>query len=140
MQNKESNIYETLFRVITVLVLGFIPLSCQTSPNSSTPVSAEQTVFVTATAVPTIEATTIPPTAILTPPALPSNFQTTLLNPLDTPHTYLKDNCQYLKNKWNGFNAKPGTVVMIIMMKGIYKGFVEESGGIDSGDLAKIME
>ncbi len=113
-------------------------IACQSSANL--PVSAGETLPVAATATPVSEATAIPPTAILTPPVLPSTFQTTILNPLDTPHTYIQDECQYLKSKWNGFNAQPGTIVMIILMKGIYKGFVEESGGIDSGDLAKIME
>jgi hypothetical protein len=76
---------------------------------------------------------------VVTPPELPGIFQSTILNPIDAPHSYIKDSCQYLKNKWNGSNAKPGTIVMIIMIKGIYKGWVEESGGIRYDDLDKIM-
>src|SRR5262245_33962846 len=42
-----------------------------------------------------------PPTAIRTPPTLPEAFTTQRLNPLDTPHTYIEDTCQYLYDKWN---------------------------------------
>ncbi|MFH1906211.1 MAG: hypothetical protein ABIL11_02335, partial [Chloroflexota bacterium] len=37
------------------------------------------------------------PTIPRTPPVLPAGFTTSLLNPLDTPHTYITDTCQYLK-------------------------------------------
>ena len=61
------------------------------------------------------------PTATVprTPPALPGIFTTGRLNPLDTPHTYEPDTCQYLYNKWNSNNAAPGTIVMVIMLHGI---------------------
>jgi len=59
-----------------------------------------------------------------TPPALPAEFTTALLNPLDTPHTYVQDKCEYLKAKWDPNNAAPGTVVMPIMFHGIAKGEV----------------
>lgn len=59
------------------------------------------------------------PTIPRTPPALPGVFTTGRLNPLDTPHTYEQDTCQYLHNKWNSNNAAPGTVVMVIMLHGI---------------------
>src|SRR5205085_710511 len=52
---------------------------------------------------------------------------------------YIEDTCQYLKNRWNATNAKPGTVVMIILIKGIYRGPVEESGGISAGQLGRLM-
>lgn len=140
MQNKETHIYQTLIHVFTVPAIMFTMISCQTSAKSSTPVPDETMPSLAETAVPAIEATVMPPTAAITPPALPANFQTTLLNPLDTPHTYIQDTCQYLKSKWNPSNAKPGTVIMIIMMKGIYRGPVEESGGIDAGDLVQILD
>src|SRR5262245_10625876 len=62
-----------------------------------------------------------PPTTVRTPPALPQTFVAGQLNPLDTPHTYLQDTCQYLQDKWNSNNAAPGTVVMVIMLHGIKK-------------------
>jgi len=52
---------------------------------------------------------------------LPAVFTTSLLNPLDTPHTYITDTCQYLKARWDANNAAPGTVVMVIMFHSILK-------------------
>jgi hypothetical protein len=52
-------------------------------------------------------------------PPLPASYQSPYLNPRDTPHTYVEDTCQYLRNKWNPENAEPGTIVMIIMFKDI---------------------
>lgn len=122
------------------MAIVFISISCQPTAKLSTPVSEEATLAATETNVPVIEAVTPTATAIVTPPALPGSYQASLLNPLDTPHTYIQDSCQYLKNKWNGYNAVPGTVVMIILMKGIYKGPVEETGGINVGDLAILIK
>jgi len=61
------------------------------------------------------------PTAVRTPTALPGVYQSPYLNPLDTPHTYLTDTCQYLKAKWDPNNAAPGTAVMVIMFHSILK-------------------
>jgi hypothetical protein len=72
------------------------------------------------TAVPT-ETPTPTPTIPRTPPTLPAGFTTSLLNPLDTPHTYITDTCQYLKARWDPNNAAPGTVVMVIMFHSILK-------------------
>jgi len=81
-------------------------------------------------ALPTETATPIP-TATLdpnrTPPPLPAGFTTNLLKPLDSPHTYIEDTCQYLRDKWNPNNAVPGTVLMTIMFHGIAKGEVSPS-------------
>lgn len=74
-----------------------------------------------------------------TPPALPSMYQSENLNPLDTPRAYIQDTCQYLKNKWNPDGAEPGTVVMILMFNGIYRGMVETPDGMDVNDLRKVM-
>jgi len=68
-------------------------------------------------ALSTVEGPTIP----RTPPTLPAGFTTSLLNPLDTPHTYITDTCQYLKARWDPNNAAPGTVVMVIMFHSILK-------------------
>ena len=58
-------------------------------------------------------------TAIRTPPALPALFQTTLQNPVDPPHTYIQDTCQYLLDKWSSTKSVPGTVVIPIMFHSI---------------------
>jgi len=138
MPNKNSTIHQTVLKSASLLVIVFMLISCQSAPAATTaPATAVKTATITITDVP---ATVAPPTAVVTPPELPAIFQSTLLNPLDTPHSYIKDSCQYLKNKWDASNAKPGTVVMVIMMKGIYKGPVEEGGGINYNDLNQIME
>lgn len=67
------------------------------------------------------EPPTLTPTAIRTPPNLPAAFTTEYTNPLDTPHTYISEPCQYLKAKWDTNKAAPGTVVMVIMFHAILK-------------------
>ncbi len=76
-----------------------------------------------------------------TPPALPPVYTTNLLNPLDTPHTYIQDQCQYLKAKWTSTNAAPGTIVMAIMFHSIEKGTgaVSDPKNIGGDDFRKLM-
>jgi peptidoglycan/xylan/chitin deacetylase (PgdA/CDA1 family) len=87
------------------------------------------------TATPTNTATPIPPTptAIRTPPALPAMFQSSSLNPLDTPHTYIADTCQYLKMKWDPNNSAPGTVVMVIM----YHSITDDAGTLKDNQIGQ---
>lgn len=134
----QPNLLRTLF---TLLLLTVIAAACSpaAAPQPTPDMSAALTQVVatiqaggtqTAEYVPSTETTapepTVAPTATRdpnrTPPALPEAFTTTLLNPLDTPHTYIQDKCQYLKSKWDPNNAAPGTVVMIIMIHGLAKG------------------
>jgi len=79
---------------------------------------------------------TLPPR---TPPALPSTFVAASLNPLDTPHTYVQDQCQYLKDKWTSTNAAPGTIVMVVMFHSISKGKAEDANQISAADQEKLM-
>ena len=72
--------------------------------------------------------------ALRTPPALPATFVASQLNPLDTPHTYIQDTCQYLHDKWNSNNAAPGTVAMVVMFHGIIKGKAETDNQISNSD------
>ena len=81
-------------------------------------------------------------TAIRTPPALPPVYQPSGgLNPLDTPHTYISDACQYLKAKWDPNNAAPGTIVMIVMFHSIEKATQTASDpkNVGSGDFKRLM-
>jgi len=79
-----------------------------------------------------------PPTVVRTPPALPADFTTSML--IDTPHTYIQDSCEYLRNKWNSNNALPGTVVMVVMLHGIVKDEVAENpNAITAQDFAEMM-
>ncbi|MEI6289295.1 MAG: polysaccharide deacetylase family protein, partial [Chloroflexota bacterium] len=61
------------------------------------------------------------------------------LNPLDNPHTYIKDTCQALKLKWDSKNSVPGTVLMPIMFHSITKGNVSAADQISITDFKKIM-
>jgi len=101
---------------------------------SSAQTQAFQTAFAalqpTATPIPT-DTLVPPPTAVRTPPALPATFITNQLNPLDTPHTYIQDACEYLLNKWNSSNAAPGTVVMVVMLHGIK----QEAADVTANDI-----
>ena len=78
-------------------------------------------------------------TAVRTPPALPATFVASPLNPLDTPHTYIEDTCQYLHDKWNANNAAPGTVVMVIMFHGITQEKAERVHDISKQDFRQLM-
>ncbi len=56
------------------------------------------------------------------PPELPAVFQSEDLNKMDTPHTYVADTCELIKNRWAEGKAAPGTIVMAIMYHGIMQG------------------
>lgn len=88
------------------------------------------------------ETPTPAPTAVRTPPALPPAYQSGALNPLDTPHTYITDSCQYLKAKWDPNNSAPGTIVMVVMFHSIVKGTqtAENPMHIGEGDFKKLMK
>ena len=62
------------------------------------------------------------PTVIRTPPTLPPTFTSATLNPLDTPHTYIQDECGYLRAKWASTSSPPGTIVLVVMFHSIEKG------------------
>lgn len=125
---------------LSLSLLTVLLVSCQAAPASPTPdmdavmTQAVQTVMaglVTPTPLPT---ETPPPTATLpprTPPALPPIFTSGILNPLDTPHTYVDDTCQYLQDKWKPGNAAPGTIVVVIMFHGINK----DASNLDPNDI-----
>ena len=89
---------------------------------------------------PTPSATALPPTPDpnRTPPALPGPFQTNLLLPDASPNTYINNECQYLKDRWNPNNSAPGTVVMPIMFHGIIDGVPNQDNMISS-DQAKAL-
>jgi hypothetical protein len=121
-------------RLRSLLILLVFWLTACTTPGTATPTldtsplmtRAAATVFSgvtqTAQAMPTATDTPTPtPTPLRTPPALPVGFGTALLNPLDTPHTYLQDTCQALRDKWSSGSSAPGTVIMVIMFHSIAK-------------------
>lgn len=81
---------------------------------------------------------TLPPTASPTPPPLPDVFQTDLLNPLDTPHTYLSDTCLYLRDKWQTGHSPPGTLAIVIMFHSI--GATNSGNQISEADFHALMQ
>jgi hypothetical protein len=98
--------------------------------------TATQTPQPTPTATPLPSAT---PTPIRTPPALPTRFVTSLLNPLDKPHTYVSGVCEYLKDRWNPENSPPGTVVMPIMFHSITDGEVNHPYQVTASQVDQLL-
>lgn len=115
----------------SLILLAVLLTACAPSATSSpTPELSIALTQAFGTAVAQLQPTGTPlptetpiPTATIprTPPALPGVFTASQLNPLDTPHTYIQDSCQYLQDKWNSNNAAPGTIVMVVMLHGIKK-------------------
>jgi hypothetical protein len=122
MQNRKSYIRNRFLYVTFMVLAVLLPTSCKplaptdaVTAKETTTTNAITNTALMATPEPTADAPRIPP-------ALPVSYQSDYLNPLDAE------------------NAQPGTVVMIIMIQGVYKGPVEESGGINVGDLGRMME
>lgn len=132
--NKQTDIIkQKIYPFTLILLIVFILVSCEAFP--SLPAIQAEEPFPTGTAL-----METPETTAITPPALPSTFQTALLNPLDAPHTYVDETCRYLRNKWNPSNAEPGTVVMIVMFGKIQTGAATEPNSINVADYMKIMQ
>jgi len=109
----------------------------------STPVvAATQAPAFTATQVVLPTATLSPstPTVVRTPPSLPPMYTTSLLNAKDSPHSYIKDVCSYLKMRWDPNNAAPGTVVMPIMYHSVTDGPIVEDNQIHQDTLKEQMK
>ena len=75
-----------------------------------------------------------------TPPALPPVYQSSFLNPNDTPHTYIQDACLYFKMRWDPNNSTPGTVVMVIMFHSITDGEVTQPDQISMKEFRRLMD
>ena len=119
-----SFLFTSLFFLFLILLTACQPAPAPTPDMSAALTQAFETALAqfqpTGTRVPS--ETPVPaPTAVRTPPALPATFVAHQLNPLDPPHTYIEDTCQYLHDKWDPSNAAPGTVVMVVMLHGIKK-------------------
>ena len=143
-----SVIIRVMNRFCSLLLLILLTACQPASPSAPTPdinaalTQAFQTAFAqlqpTGTPVPA-DTPISAATAVRTPPALPGTFVASQLNPLDTPHTYIEDTCQYLHDKWNPNNAAPGTVVMVIMFHGITQEKAERVHDISKQDFRQLM-
>jgi hypothetical protein len=71
---------------------------------------------------------------------LPGPYRTSILNPLDIPHTYIQDTCQYLRNKWSSANSAPGTVIMVIMFHSITNKAVTSPDQISEYNFRLLMD
>jgi len=125
---KQTQTLKQIAPLITVILLIVsLLVSCQLLP-SSTP-TPDESLTENSSAE-----------ALVTPPDLPVTFQSTLLNPLDTPHVYTEETCKYLRNKWNPLNAEPGTVVLAILFNNINRGTADLPGSINVQDFKDLME
>ena len=145
-----TNASRTAHQILTLIMATVLFSACQPKPapidQNAAMTQAVGTAFASiqqtkaAAFTPTpADTPTPPPTAVRTPPALPPTFVASSLNPLDTPHTYIQDQCQYLKDKWTSTNSAPGTVVMVVMFHGITKDKVIAANAINVDDFNRLM-
>lgn len=126
--NKQTDlIKQILYRFAPLLLIIFTLISCE--PFASTSTSQTEAALTEGSE-----------TSSDTPPPLSDVFQTKLINPVDTPHTYVDDTCRYLKNKWNPNNAAPGTVVMIIMVGTVQPSTATGPNEITEVNLVRTMQ
>jgi hypothetical protein len=121
----------SLVCTVTLLISACQP---QTSPTVEvTGIVPSKTLSPTKTAIPS-------PTVQRTPPPLPDGYSSTHLDPLDTPHSYIKDACVYLRDKWDSHNSPPGTVVMIVVLHSINKGIPQGGEVVNVTSFTRMME
>ena len=134
---------------LNLSLFALLLASCQPAAATVDPSAIQTAAFETAIAqlnIPTetpAPVDTLIPTATIprTPPALPVPYTSGALAAADIPHTYIKDTCQYLKDKWNPNNAAPGTVVMVVMLHGIVKNQADVgTNGMTIADFNKMMK
>ena len=118
MQPSRNTYQQIALRFTIIFSIVSILVSCQLVP---TPTEAN---------LPVVEPTV---------PFLPETYQTQLLNPIDTPHTYVGETCRYLRNKWNPLNAEPGTIVMVILIKNINTGTADLPESISVVEFMDVM-
>jgi hypothetical protein len=110
-----------VYRVAGIFLLVFLLISCGSYAANSTP-NLEMTAGEN------------------TPPKnLPGIFQSSKLNPLDTPHSYIEESCPYLRRKLDPLAAQPGTTVMIIMFHEIVRGPLESADEINVFEFDRLM-
>lgn len=73
-------------------------------------------------------------------PPLPGPYESKYLNPLDSAHSYVDDDCAYLRNKWDPENASPGTIVLPIMLHSINQGRAEGGDAITDLMFERMMD
>jgi len=103
-------------RLALALTLVSVWAACTAGPLAQPTATPSPTTAPVPSQTPTPSRTPPPtPTLVRTPPALPAPYETSRLNPLDQPVSYIAEACQYLRMKWDPNNAAPGTIVIPIM-------------------------
>jgi hypothetical protein len=139
--------------ILRLILFGLILFTSACAPKQTQPTpdltltAVFKSALLTATySVPTVTPTptptatpTLTPTPIRTPPTLPTPFASDLLNPVDSPHTYIENTCQYLKSRWDPNNSAPGTVVMPIMFHSITDGEINHEFQIKAGAVTELL-
>lgn len=129
------------FLIILIFSTGCSVAADDRSPTPSATLLPSNTPMNTST--PTLLPTDTPnptSTAVRTPPPLPSLYQSPYLNPLDYPHTYIENACDYLKLKWDPSKSEPGTVIMVIMFHSIMKDGEPPPSAILKDDFNRAMQ
>jgi hypothetical protein len=131
MQSLKPSILPGIVFAVAMMLSACQPILSPSSAPSI--VASTKTQPATKTPIPT-------PTAVRTPPALPDVYQSSYLNALDTPHTYITGTCQYLLDKWDSHHAAPGTIVLVVMLHSLTKGHLESSDSMGVADFARMMD
>jgi hypothetical protein len=131
------------------ILFGFIFITAA----CASPGVSDATVIPSTTPIPTENPTEIPTatiqptempiptaTAVRTPPALPLLYQSPYLNPVDYPHTYIENACEYLNFKWDPNKSEPGTIVMVVMFHSIMKEGNPPPNGIRYDEFINAMD
>ena len=131
--------YPGILLLLVFLLSACLPVSPASTlvPSGSPTVSAENRPTAVTVASNPNRATM---TAVRTLPTLPGPYQTTLLNPLDTPHTYIQSACRYLQDKWSSANSAPGTLVMVIMFHNITNAALTNPNQISEFNFRQLMK
>ena len=124
-----------------VLIVLFSASSCVSSRLTLVPtgVPTQNAAAIPIVPLPPANTSTPPLQPTSTLPGLPGPYQSTLLNPLDSPHTYLEDTCQYLYDKWSLGKSAPGTVVMVIMFHKITNEAITDPNQISEYNFRRLM-
>lgn len=125
-----------------MIVLVILMSACarvSSSPVASQTSTPAPDATATASLAPAPASSTPIPLPTSTLPDLPPPYQATLLNSLDTPHTYIQDACQYLRDKWSSVNSAPGTIVMVIMFHKITNETITDPNQISEYNFRRLM-
>ena len=147
MTKRSSIFIKTIFIGLATVFLSLMMAACSSIVESDQPLIPSLILpsTETPTAIPThtLQVTnTIQPTATIvrTPPPLPPLYQSPYLNPMDYPHSYIENACDYLKLKWDPNKSEPGTVVMVVMFHSIMKDGNPPPNGIRYAEFTQAME